>query len=83
MKDHSSCSDIFDKHNDLNEVSVGFKPYEIHKQSDISIDMNISNCFWPTPPSPSCGIGCFEDDLLLILLVVLLIRYLNKKGHES
>lgn len=83
MKGRTSSSDTFDKHNALNEVIVEFKPYEIDKQSDVSIDMNISNCFWPTPPCPSCGIGCFEDDLLLILLVVLLIRYSNKRGLES
>jgi hypothetical protein len=83
MKDHVSSSNTFNKHNELSEPIVEFKPYEIDKQYDVSIDMNISNCFWPTPPCPSCGIGCSEDDLLLILLVVLLIGYSNKKGHES
>jgi hypothetical protein len=82
MKDHIFSSNTFNKHNELSEPIVEFKPYEIDKQSDVSIDMNISNCSWPTPPCPSCGIDCFEDDFLLILLVVLLIRYLNERGLE-
>jgi hypothetical protein len=82
MKDHVSSSNTFDKHNELSEPIVEFKPYEIDKQSDVSIDMNISNCSWPTPPCGTCGIGCLDDNFLSILLVVLLISYSNEKGPE-
>jgi hypothetical protein len=80
MKDHVASSKTTNKHNELSEPIVEFKPYEIDKQSDVSIDMNLSNCSWPTPPCTSCGIGCLDDDLLSILLVLLLISYANEKG---
>ena len=82
MKDHVASSKTNNKHNELNEPIVEFKPYEIDKQFDVSIDMNISNCLWPTPSCTSCGIGCLDDDLLSILLVLLLISYANKKGQN-
>jgi hypothetical protein len=82
MKEPADSSNITNKHNELSEPIVEFKPYEIDKQSDVSIDMNISNCSWPTPPCTSCGIGCLDDDLLSILLVLLLISYENEKRPE-
>jgi len=80
MKDHVASSKTNNKHNELSEPIVEFKPYEIHKESDVSIDMNISNCFWPTHLCSSCSISCLDDDLLSILLVLLLISYSNEKG---
>ena len=73
MKDHTY------KHN---ELIVAFKPCELVKECDISVDMGSSNCPCPSPSCSPCGRNCDNDSVFLIILVALLISYLNRGDLE-
>ena len=79
MKDHTSCSDNFDKHN---KITVRFEPCELIKESDISIDMGYCNCSTPSPSGSSSGTNSSNDSTLILILVALLASYLNRGDLE-
>lgn len=65
-----------------NELIVTFKPCELVKECDISIDMGSTDSSISPPYCPPCDTSYKKDSTFLIILIALLISCLNKGGLE-